>query len=94
MEITFFKILLVYIVIINILTFVSYSFDKVQAKNSRCRVSEKRLILMSLLGGSLGALLSMKFLNHKTKKWYFKYGVPVMGLFHFALVIYIWAKQG
>ncbi|WP_372713587.1 DUF1294 domain-containing protein [Ilyobacter sp.] len=93
MEITFLKILFIFLVIMNISTFTVYSFDKMQAKNDRDRVPELRLILMTLFGGSIGALISMKVFNHKTRKWYFRYGVPIMALIHFALVIYMWARQ-
>ncbi|WP_321328998.1 DUF1294 domain-containing protein [uncultured Ilyobacter sp.] len=93
MEITFLKIFFIFLAVMNISTFIVYSFDKVQAKNDRDRVPELRLILMALFGGSIGALISMKVFNHKTRKWYFKYGVPVMALAHFALVVYMWARQ-
>ncbi len=93
MEITFLKIFFIFLVVMNISTFIVYFFDKMQAKNNRERVSEVRLILMALFGGSIGAFISMKIFNHKTRKWYFSYGVPLMALAHFALVIYMWARQ-
>jgi len=93
MKITFLKILFIFLAVMNISTFTVYSFDKVRAKNDRDRVSELRLMLMALFGGSIGAFISMKFFNHKTRKWYFKYGIPLMALIHFALVIFIWARQ-
>ncbi|WP_319370136.1 DUF1294 domain-containing protein [uncultured Ilyobacter sp.] len=93
MEITFLKIFFIFLVVMNISTFIVYFFDKMQAKNNRERVSEVRLILMALFGGSIGAFISMKIFNHKTRKWYFRYGVPLMALAHFALVIYMWARQ-
>ncbi|PIY93291.1 MAG: DUF1294 domain-containing protein, partial [Candidatus Magasanikbacteria bacterium CG_4_10_14_0_8_um_filter_32_14] len=60
--------ILAYFVLINFITFITFGIDKGKAINNNRRVSEKTLWVMSLLGGSLGALLAMKTFRHKTKK--------------------------
>lgn len=58
-----------YLAGINILTFFYFGFDKIQSqREGRRRISERGLWTLSLLGGSPGALLAMKFFRHKTKK--------------------------
>lgn len=61
-----------YLLFVNVLTFGIYGLDKVFARRGSFRVSENILFLFSLLGGSLGAIIGMKFFRHKTKKLRFK----------------------
>ena len=61
----------IYFVLINILTFVLYAIDKRKAVKNAWRISEKVLLLFSLLGG-IGALWGMFVLRHKTKKSKFR----------------------
>ena len=62
------EILLVYFLVINIVTFFYFGLDKLKAQMNNRRISEKMLLILALIGGSLGALLAMKFFRHKTKK--------------------------
>ncbi len=73
------QILVIYLIVINILTFFYYGFDKMRshADNAR-RVSEKTLWLLALIGGSVGALFGMRFFRHKTKKASFQAGIAVI----------------
>lgn len=57
----------IYIVIINIISFIMYYIDKRLAIKHKYRIPEKVLILFSIFGGSLGSLLSMSLFHHKTK---------------------------
>lgn len=52
--------------IVSIVTFCIYAFDKFAAQKRMYRVPEKTLHLLSLLGGWPGALLAQEFLRHKT----------------------------
>jgi len=65
-------VLIVYFTLINLITFVTFGLDKSKSINNSRRISEKTLWTMSLVGGSLGALLSMKMFRHKTKKLSFQ----------------------
>ena len=66
------------IVIINLLGYVSMWVDKKRAIKGKYRISEKSLFAIALLGGSLGSILGMNQFRHKTKHWYFKYGMPLI----------------
>ena len=57
-----------YVVVINTLSFFLYGIDKYLAMKKKYRISEYRLLLLSFLGGSIGAILGMKIFHHKTKK--------------------------
>ena len=79
----------IYLLLINIVTFFVYGIDKRKAKRNRFRIKEATLLTFALIGGSVGALFGMYTFRHKTKKWYFKFGVPLILLLQIALVIYI-----
>lgn len=63
---------------INAVAFAVYGIDKLKAKRGKWRVSEAVLLLMAMLGGSIGAWLGMKLWHHKTLHWKFKYGIPLI----------------
>ena len=52
----------------SITAIIFYGFDKMQAKRSGRRVPEVVLHALSLIGGSIGALLGMVVFHHKTRK--------------------------
>ncbi|MFA7245041.1 MAG: DUF1294 domain-containing protein [Candidatus Magasanikbacteria bacterium] len=66
------QIIVAYLILINIVTFITFGIDKSKSINNARRVSEKTLWIMSFLGGSLGAMLAMKMFRHKTKKLSFQ----------------------
>lgn len=72
------KILLIYLIVINVATFFTYGIDKWKAKQSKWRIRETALLGLAVLGGSLGAWLGMKVWHHKTLHKKFKYGVPAI----------------
>ena len=82
-------LILLYIVLINILTFFIYGIDNLKAKKSKWRVSENTLIGMAIIGGSIGAWLGMKIWHHKTLHKKFKYGVPLILVAQTALCCYL-----
>lgn len=72
-----------WLVFINVLTFLAFGLDKWKAKRkekneSVRRVPEKTLLLLSALGGSVGALLAMRAFHHKTLHRAFRVGVPLI----------------
>lgn len=85
-------VLLVWLAVINLLTFIVYGADKRRARKGKWRVSEKTLFLLPLLGGSIGALLGMRVFHHKTKHWYFVWGIPAILLAQIALAVWIYTK--
>ena len=58
--------LLYYLIVINIVTFLVYGIDKWKAKQGSWRISEATLLILAVIGGSIGALLGMKIWHHKT----------------------------
>ena len=85
-------VLLVWLAVINLLTFIVYGADKRRARKGEWRVPEKTLFLLPLLGGSIGALLGMRVFHHKTKHWYFVWGIPAILLAQIALAVWIYTK--
>ena len=81
------KLLLVYLLAINVATFFTYGIDKWKAKKSKWRVREASLLLLAVLGGSVGAWLGMKVWHHKTMHKKFKYGIPLIFVAQLALLL-------
>jgi len=67
-----FDLLLSWLVSINLVAFLTYGFDKIQARRHSRRVTERTLLLLALIGGSIGALLGMQIFRHKTIKASFR----------------------
>ena len=62
----------IYLIIINIISFILYGLDKYKAINNKWRIPEMVLISISFLGGGIGSILGMITFRHKTKKISFK----------------------
>ena len=77
-----------WLIVVNIITFVVYGIDKWKAMKGRWRISEFTLLLLAVIGGSIGALLGMRVWHHKTKHLKFKYGVPIILLAQLALLYF------
>lgn len=86
------KIILIYLAVINLITFITYGIDKLKAKKHLWRISESTLLLLAIMGGSVGAILGMKVWDHKTRHKIFKYGIPAILILQALLFGYI-AKQ-
>lgn len=89
---SFIKVFLIYVVVVNLVTFLLYGVDKRKAQKNKWRISEKTLLGAALAGGSVGALFGMHVFRHKTKHWKFKIGVPSCLIFHMALLYLYCAK--
>ena len=83
------KTFAIYLAAINVATFVVYGVDKLKARRGRWRISEAALLLLALLGGSLGAWLGMKAWHHKTLHKRFSYGIPLMMVCQAAVVLWL-----
>ena len=82
-------VILIYLVFINLVTFITYGIDKLKAKRSKWRISEATLLGMAVVGGSIGAWLGMKAWHHKTLHMKYKYGIPVIILLQLLAVGYL-----
>lgn len=81
--------LIYYLMFINIVTFFVYGIDKVKAKKNKRRISESTLLILAVVGGTIGALLAMNVWRHKTMHKKFKYGLPLMLLVQIVLIFLI-----
>lgn len=79
-------LILLYLLVLNLLAFCLMGIDKRRARNHRWRISERTLLLCALLGGSFGAMAAMVLFRHKTRHWYFAWGIPAMLLAHLILL--------
>ena len=84
----------VYLLAMNLLAFVLMASDKKKAKSGAWRVPEKVLFLSAILGGSIGAIVGMQVFRHKTKHWYFKYGMPAILILQIVLAAFLWYYFG
>ena len=83
------NIILGYLLAVNIVTFFLYGIDKYKAKKGKWRVSEATLLLMAVIGGSIGAWAGMRLWHHKTMHKRFMYGIPIIIIFQVALAVYL-----
>ena len=78
-----------YFLAINAVAFIVYGIDKYKAKKAKWRIPEATLLLLAVLGGSVGAWMGMKVWHHKTMHKKFKYGIPAILLIQIALMAYL-----
>ena len=78
-----------YLLAINAVAFIMYGIDKYKAKKAKWRISEATLLLLAVLGGSIGAWMGMKVWHHKTMHKKFKCGIPAILLIQIALITYL-----
>lgn len=85
------KILCVYYLIINFVTFIVFAIDKIKALVGAWRIREVILLGLCLLGGGVGGILAMDICYHKVKSTHFMFGVPLMICAHLSLIVLITA---
>lgn len=73
-----YKLLVFYLLVINIVTLVLFGIDKIHAVEHRSRIRIITLLGLAFFGGSLGALVAMYAFRHKTRKDYFSVGIPLI----------------
>lgn len=83
------RLIIIYGIVTNLVTFAAYGIDKLRARRGGRRSPERILLIMSAIGGSMGAIVAMQLLRHKTQHAQFHYGVPAMLLIHATVMIYI-----
>lgn len=85
------RVLGVYLVVINVVTFGVYAWDKrvsATGNDYRRRAPEARLLGLGILGGAVGGLIAVHALRHKTRKWYFVWGLPCFIALDVAVILY------
>ena len=82
-------ILILYILSVNILGFFMMGIDKQRARKRAFRIPEATLFMIALIGGSIGSIVGMHLFRHKTRHWYFLFGMPAILLLQIILVAFI-----
>ena len=75
-----------YLIIWNVIVFLTYGIDKLKAIKNGWRISEKALLMMAFCMGGVGAYLGMQTFRHKTKKLKFNILVPLAVIFNIAII--------
>ena len=86
------ELLSIYLLIINAIAFCLMLIDKYKARKNLWRIPEAMLISTALLGGSIGALIGMYTVRHKTRHIKFTVGIPLILLVQIALAQFLLLK--
>lgn len=84
------KYFIIYLIIINLIAFLAMYLDKRKARYGKWRIPEQSLFILALIGGSIGAIIGMYTFRHKTKKYRFSIGFPVILVLQIVLIFSIW----
>ncbi|MDO4285983.1 MAG: DUF1294 domain-containing protein [Eubacteriales bacterium] len=71
-------LLLSYLIAINLIALITMGIDKRKAIKHGFRIPESVLFILALIGGSIGSILGMQLFRHKTRKYRFKIGMPLI----------------
>lgn len=82
-----FDLLLLYVIIVNLISFITMGIDKRKAQKRAFRIPEAALFVLAIIGGSLGSVIGMHLFHHKTRHWYFLYGMPVILALQIILIL-------
>ena len=82
------KLLFLYLLIVNAAGFLVMTLDKLLARKNAWRIPERTLMTMAIIGGSIGVLLAMYTVRHKTKHAKFYLGVPAILIAQIAIFLY------
>ena len=82
--------IMIYLIIINLIAFIAMYLDKRKARYGKWRIPEQSLFILALIGGSIGAIIGMYTFRHKTKKYRFSIGFPVILILQILLIFSIW----
>lgn len=83
-------LLAAYALIINLIGFSLMGIDKRKAIKHAFRIPEATLFLIAMIGGSIGSIIGMFFFHHKTRHWYFVYGMLFILILQIALLVFIY----
>lgn len=82
-----FQLIVIYIIAVNIISFIVMGIDKRRAQKRAWRIPESTLFVLAIIGGSIGSILGMHLFHHKTRHWYFLYGMPAILIVQILLVV-------
>lgn len=79
--------------VVNAVAFIMYGIDKYRARNGKWRIPEATLLMLAVVGGSVGAWLGMKVWHHKTRHRKFRYGVPAILLLQIVVATLLYVNH-
>ena len=85
-------LIIIYLVSVNCISFIVMGVDKHKARKRAWRIPESTLFVLALIGGSLGSILGMHLFRHKTRHWYFRYGMPAIFASELFLSVYLFSE--
>ncbi|HZJ42111.1 MAG TPA: DUF1294 domain-containing protein [Patescibacteria group bacterium] len=85
------NIIIIILALINLLSFLTITLDKSRsAISGEKRISEGMMFFLAALGGSFGVYIGMFVVRHKTRKWYFLVGIPLMMIQNLTLAYFVY----
>lgn len=83
--------LLIIFFLVNLGAFLIMLADKIKSANPDSeRISEGLMFFLAAVGGSLGVYAGMFAFRHKTRKWYFLIGIPLLMIQNASLIYLIY----
>ena len=79
-----------YLVTVNVIGFALMGIDKHKARVGALRIPEGTLFVVAIIGGSIGSIIGMYTFHHKTRHWYFVYGMPLILALQLLAVFLLW----
>lgn len=79
--------------VVNAVAFIVYGIDKCRARNGKWRIPAATLLMLTVVGGSVGAWLGMKAWHHKTRHGKFRYGVPAILLLQIVVATLLYVNH-
>ncbi|MBO5358195.1 MAG: DUF1294 domain-containing protein [Clostridia bacterium] len=79
-----------YLIIVSAISAIAVTIDKAAARNGSRRISEKSLMVLSVIGGGVAMYITMRIIHHKTRKNKFMVGIPVIVMLQLALTAIIY----
>ena len=86
-------VILTYFALVNVAGLIAMGLDKRKAIKKSWRIPEATLFCFALFGGSVGTTLGMFLFRHKTKHWYFLYGMPLILLIQLGLLYFLYTSS-
>lgn len=84
--------IIIWLAVMSTALFITMGADKRRARRGARRVPERRLFALTLIGGAFGGWAGMYAFHHKTRHWYFKFGIPAILLAQIALGVFVYVR--
>ncbi len=81
------SLIILYLLAVNLVSFIVMGIDKKKAQKRAWRIPESTLFVLAIIGGSIGSVIGMQLFRHKTRHWYFVYGMPAILILQILLVL-------